>query len=108
VRVFTLPMELHTVPGEICYEPFSGSGSQLIAGERTGRRVYGLELSERFCDVVVNRWQRFTGKAATLDGDTRTFEEVKAERLGAEPAGDAETDAASGRARKRVPAARHA
>ncbi|WP_173934293.1 DNA modification methylase [Chelativorans sp. Marseille-P2723] len=81
VRVFTLPMQLHTRPGDICYEPFSGSGSQLIAGERTGRRVYGLELSEAFCDVVVKRWQDFTGKAATLEGDGRSFEEVAAERV---------------------------
>jgi len=83
VRVFTLPMELHTVPREICYEPFSGSGSQLIAGERTGRRVFGLELSETFCDVIVNRWQTFTGKTARLDGEDRGFDEVKAARLGA-------------------------
>lgn len=77
VRVFTLPMELHTVPGEICYEPFSGSGSQLIAGERTGRRVFGLELSETFCDVIVNRWQAFTGKDAILEGDGHSFSELK-------------------------------
>ena len=80
VRLFTLPMELHTKPGDLCYEPFAGSGSQLIAGERTGRRVYGMELSEAFCDVVVHRWQAFTGNTAGLDGDGRSFEEVKAER----------------------------
>jgi DNA modification methylase len=67
VRVFTLPMELHTRPGDLCYEPFAGSGSQLIAGDRIGRRVNGIELSEAFCDVVVERWQAFTGKAATLE-----------------------------------------
>jgi DNA modification methylase len=82
VRVFTLPMELHTVPGEICYEPFSGSGSQHIAGEKTGRRVYGLELSETFCDVIINRWQAFSGKAAILDGDGRTFDDIGRERVG--------------------------
>lgn len=82
VKVFTLPMELHTVAGEICYEPFSGSGSQHIAGEKTGRRVYGLELSETFCDVIINRWQAFSGKAAILDGDGRSFDEVSRERRG--------------------------
>jgi DNA modification methylase len=55
VRVFSLPMELHTLPGDDCYEPFSGSGSQHIGGEKTGRRVYGIELSEIFCDVIINR-----------------------------------------------------
>jgi DNA modification methylase len=39
VRVFSLPMELHTLPGDICYEPFAGADSQHIAGEKTGRRV---------------------------------------------------------------------
>jgi DNA modification methylase len=81
VRVFTLPMQLHTRPGDICYEPFSGSGSQLIAGEKTGRKVYGLELSEAFCDVVIRRWQEFTGKTATLDGDGRSFDDIAAERV---------------------------
>ena len=93
VRVFTLPMQLHTRPGDICYEPFSGSGSQLIAGEKTGRRVYGLELSEAFCDVVVKRWQAFTGKAATLDGDGRRFDEIAADRV--PDAGTATRDAAA-------------
>ncbi len=64
-------MQLHTRPGDICYELFSGSGSQLIAGEKTGRKVYGLELSEAFYDVVLRRWQEFTDKTATLDGDGR-------------------------------------
>jgi DNA modification methylase len=48
-------MELHALPGDICYEPFSGSGSQHIAVEKTGQRVYGMELSEIFCDVIINR-----------------------------------------------------
>jgi DNA modification methylase len=69
VRVFSLPMELHPLPGDVCYEPFSGSGSQHIGGERTGRRVYGIELSEIFCDVIINRWQAYSGKTAVLDGE---------------------------------------
>ncbi len=84
VRVFTLPMELHTLPGEICYEPFSGSGSQHIAGEKTGRKVYGMEMSEVFCDVIINRWQAFTGKTAILAGEDRTFADIRASRSGAE------------------------
>ena len=72
VRVFSLPMELHTGAGDLCYEPFAGSGSQHIAGERTGRRVYGLELSETFCDVAVLRWQAFTGQEAILSATGQT------------------------------------
>ena len=86
VRVFSLPMELHTLPGDICYEPFSGSGSQHIAGEKTGRRVYGMEMSEVFCDVIINRWQAFSGKTATLAGDNQSYADVRAARLGAEKA----------------------
>lgn len=62
VAIFEVPMENHTRKGEVCYEPFSGSGSQLIAGERLGRRVMAMELSPRWVDVAVARWEAFTGK----------------------------------------------
>lgn len=50
--------------GEIAYEPFAGSGPQVIAAEMHGRRCYACELEPRFCDVIVARWEKFTGKAA--------------------------------------------
>jgi len=65
----------------------------LIAGEKTGRKVYGLELSEAFCDVVVKRWREFTDKAAMLDGDGRSFDEIAAERVAG--ARDTTNDAAA-------------
>lgn len=68
--------------GETIYEPFSGSGTTIIAGEMTGRRVRAVELSPQYVDIAVTRWQTFTGKTATLDGDGRTFDEVKDERHG--------------------------
>jgi DNA modification methylase len=74
VRIFTIPIEIHTQPGNVCYEPFSGSGSQIIAAERTGRRCFALELSPLFVDVAVRRWQAFTGEQATLEGDGREFD----------------------------------
>jgi DNA modification methylase len=61
---FAIPMRMHTRPGDICYEPFSGSGSQIIAGERLNRRVFAIELEPVFCDVAVRRWEDFTGKKA--------------------------------------------
>lgn len=64
------------------YEPFSGSGTTIIAGEMTGRCVHAIELNPAYVDVAVIRWQEFTGKAATLEGDGRTFAELKAERHG--------------------------
>ncbi|MFZ1413179.1 MAG: DNA methyltransferase, partial [Defluviicoccus sp.] len=81
VDVFAIPMRQHARPGEFCYEPFSGSGSQIIAGETTGRRVFAIEISPQYVDVAVKRWQAAAGKQATLDGNGRTFDEVAAERL---------------------------
>ena len=63
-EVFAIPMRVHTGPGDICYEPFSGSGSQIIAGERLNRRVFAMELEPVFCDVAVRRWEEFSGKKA--------------------------------------------
>lgn len=55
VDLFAIPMRQHTRVGDICYEPFSGSGSQFVAGEMTGRLVYGLELQPVFCAVILER-----------------------------------------------------
>lgn len=67
IELFARPMRKHTRPGAICYEPFSGSGSQIIAGEQMERRVFAMEISPVFVDVAIRRWQNFTGKKATLD-----------------------------------------
>ena len=58
------PIRNHLNPGEIAYEPFSGSGSQIIAGEKEGRRIYAMEITPQFVDVAVRRWQNFTKKKA--------------------------------------------
>ena len=73
-------MERTSERGETIYEPFSGSGTTIIAGEQTGRSVYAVELNPPYVDIAVTRWQTFTGKTATLDGDGRTFAEIAAER----------------------------
>lgn len=65
VRLFELPMLKHTRPGDICLETFCGSGSQLIAAERLNRRCFAVERNPRFCDVIVSRWEQFTGQKAT-------------------------------------------
>jgi ParB-like chromosome segregation protein Spo0J len=80
---FAIPMRQHVARGGLCYEPFSGSGSQIMAGEATGRRVFAMEISPAYVDVAVERWQAETGRDAILDGDGRSFAAVKAERLGA-------------------------
>lgn len=84
VELFARPMRKHTKPGAIVFEPFSGSGSQLIAAETLGRKCRALELEPAFVDVALNRWQQATGKTATLDGDGRSFAEIAAERTNAQ------------------------
>jgi DNA modification methylase len=54
--------------GGICYEPFIGSGSTLIAAQSTGRKCYGMELTPEYVDVTVARWEAFTGKKAERHG----------------------------------------
>ncbi|KAF0136338.1 MAG: putative DNA methylase [Xanthobacteraceae bacterium] len=66
--------------GDIVLDPFAGSGTTCIACERTGRRSRLVELDPAYCDVIVRRWQEASGKAATLDGDGRTFDAMAAER----------------------------
>jgi DNA modification methylase len=61
-------------------DPFGGSGSTLIACERTGRQARMIELDPRYCDTIVRRWQEYTGQEATLEGDGRTLREIAAER----------------------------
>jgi DNA modification methylase len=62
--------------GGLCVEPFGGSGSTLIGAEKTGRVCYTMELQNNYCDVIVKRWQDFTGKQATLESTGQTFAEV--------------------------------
>ncbi len=65
----TLPLayiEAMTDAGEVVYEPFGGSGSTLIACEKLGRVAAVMELDPGYCDVIVARWEQFTGKTATL------------------------------------------
>ncbi len=64
VELFSRPIRWHTLPGEICYEPFSGSGTQIIAAERLERRCFAMELSPAFVDVAVARWEALTGNTA--------------------------------------------
>nr|WP_298128602.1 ParB N-terminal domain-containing protein [Ferrovum sp.] len=58
------------------YIIFGGSGSTLIACEKTGREARLMELDPKYVDVIVKRWQEFTGQHATLEADGRTFSEV--------------------------------
>ena len=62
--------------GDTILDLFGGSGSTLIACEKTGREARLMELDPKYVDVIVKRWQEFTGKQAVLEADGRTFDEV--------------------------------
>ena len=66
--------------GDVVLDLFGGSGSTLIACEGTGRKARLMELDPKFCDVIVLRWQELTGKKATLEGDGRTFDAIRAQQ----------------------------
>ncbi|MEN6305324.1 MAG: DNA modification methylase [Armatimonadia bacterium] len=81
IELMRRPIVNHTERGEAIYDPFLGSGTTLIACEKEGRVCYGIDIDPKYVDVIVKRWQDFTGQQATLDGDGATFEHVKAGRL---------------------------
>jgi DNA modification methylase len=66
--------------GGLVLDPFGGSGTTLIAAERTGRKARTLEIDAAYVDVAVRRWQTYTGKTATLAATGQTFEQVEEER----------------------------
>jgi DNA modification methylase len=80
VECMRRPIENNSSPGQAVYDPFSGSGTTIIAAEMTGRSCFAIEIDPAYVDVTVLRWQAFTGSAATLQGAGRSFAEVAAER----------------------------
>ena len=69
--------------GDIVADLFGGSGSTLIGCERRGRHARLMEIDPKYADCIVRRYQEYTGKQAVLEGDGRTFEEIRLERVGA-------------------------
>jgi DNA modification methylase len=68
--------------GGLVLDPFCGSGTILIAAERTGRKARALEIDPSYVDVAVRRWQAYTGKSAVLSGSGETFETIEERRSG--------------------------
>jgi DNA modification methylase len=89
VECMRRPIENNSLPGQAVYEPFSGSGTTIIATEMTGRVARAIEIAPAYVDVAVKRWQDFTGQQAVLDGDGRSFDDVAAQRPGSENTGSA-------------------
>jgi DNA modification methylase len=80
VECMKRPIENNSSPGQAIYEPFSGSGTTIIAAEITGRSCHAIELMPQYVDVAVQRWQAFTGETANLESDGRSYSAVAAER----------------------------
>ena len=68
---------------DLVLDPFGGSGSTLIACAKAGRQARLVELDPKYCDVIIRRWQAWTGEQATLEDEGRTFEETAAGRAAA-------------------------
>ena len=64
VECMRLPIQNNSSKGDIVYDPFLGSGTTLIAAEKMERVCYGMELSPEYVDIIVKRWEDFTGKKA--------------------------------------------
>jgi len=73
-------LTVHSRPEAVVHEPFAGTGTTFIAAEQLGRRCYGIEVNSQYVDVAVCRWQEFTGREATCNG--QSFATVAADRAG--------------------------
>jgi DNA modification methylase len=66
--------------GDIVVDLFGGSGSSLIACQRKGRKAHLMEIDPRYADVIVNRWQDYSGKEAILETDARSYADIARKR----------------------------
>lgn len=83
VECMKRPIENNSSPGQAVYEPFSGSGTTIIAAEMTGRACHAIEIMPVYVDVAITRWQDFTGEQATLESTGETFKQVSEARCSA-------------------------
>lgn len=68
--------------GQVVLDGFGGSGSTLIAAEKTGRSARLIEYDSLYCDTIIRRWESYTGKRAKLSGNGEYFEDIVEARLG--------------------------
>ncbi|WP_395066169.1 site-specific DNA-methyltransferase [Paraburkholderia silvatlantica] len=94
VEAMRRPIENHTSPGQAVYEPFSGSGTTIVAAESTGRACHAIELNPAYCDVAILRWQAATRQQAVRERDGLTFAQA-AEAAGIEVSNGTNTTASS-------------
>jgi len=75
VECMRRPMVNNSRPGQLVYDPFLGSGTSVITAEMTGRVCCGLEISPSYVDVILRRWQAFTGRTAMHQASGQSFDE---------------------------------
>lgn len=80
VELIVRALENSSKGGDLVTDLFGGSGSTLIACEKTNRDCRMMELDPKYCDVIIKRWQDFTGEKATLEATGQTYKELEAER----------------------------
>jgi DNA modification methylase len=80
VECMRRPIENNSKAGDHVYEPFSGSGTTIIAAQMLNRVCHAIELNPAYVEMAIARWQKFTGKKATLDGNGRCFDGLVAAR----------------------------
>ena len=81
VELFEYQMLNNTKGADVILDSFGGSGTTMIAAEKHGRHARIMELDPKYVDVIIKRWQDFTGQKAMLEGDGRAFDELSKERL---------------------------
>jgi DNA modification methylase len=70
------PIENNSDKGDWVYDPFCGSGTTIIAAERSGRKCLAVELSPVYCDTIIRRWELETGKQAVRESDGKLFDDL--------------------------------
>lgn len=82
VALVEAALDAYAKGGDVLYEPFCGSGTQIIGAEKFGARCFGVELDPAYCDVAVRRFQLFTGEDVVLEATAETFAQVSEARAG--------------------------
>ena len=80
VECMRRPIVNNSSPGQAVYEPFCGSGTTIIAAETEGRSCHAIELSPEYCDIIIKRWQDFTGQQAVHESG-KTYNEISEKPL---------------------------
>ena len=80
VELFQYQIENSTKKGQIVLDLFGGSGTTIIAAEKSVRTAHLMELDPKYCDVIIKRWQEFTGKKAILESKGQSFDDIELQK----------------------------